>query len=327
MKRFRSLAFVALVAACSNAGEKLTYPALPNGALAVAVYLDRDGSQTYTTEDTIFKGARVTLFVAGGQDTITSATTDDDGIAYFNPVPFGTYRVGVDRSLLGDSIAFVAGDTGSFRVVKDSAAPSRLLRLGFPEVTIEQARAMPAGKRVFIRGIVLSPLQAFRDSAAFVWDPTGTIRITKARHRPGRAGNNLGDSVLVLGTTGTDLGQPVLLSGLFGTLGETSPKVAVAVTVEEARGAKGGTLDAALVQITGPVIVDTIPADPDFLVKVAEAGNASNQESVLIDQLIGAPRNVFGIGRTFTVRGVLVPKGDGTWLIKPRGSLDIALSN
>jgi hypothetical protein len=325
----RPALFLALAAACSNAGEKLTFPAVPNGAIGVSVYLDRDGSQSFTSADTLFDGARVALFVAGGTDTFRVATTGKDGLAVFDTVPLGSYRVGIDLAALGDSIAVVSGDTGTIRILarNDSIQAGRQLRLGYQEVTIAQARGLPPGKRVFIRGIVLSPLQAFRDSASFVSDPTGMIRITGARHRPGRAGNNVGDSVLVLGTTGASLGQPVLIDGLFGTLGETPPPVAQVVTVGEARTAKGGTLDAGLVQVVGAIITDTMPAAPDFLVKVGEAANLGDQVSVLLDQQLAAPTNLFGPGRTFTVRGVLVPRGDGTWEIKPRGGLDIALSN
>lgn len=324
---FATITLSMVLAACSNAGEKLTYPPLPNGTLAVAVYLDRDGSQSLTSEDTVFHGARVTLSVAGSPDSMTSATTDDFGVAYFNPVPIGTYHVGIARSLLGDSIAVVAGDTGSFRVDAKTPSPTRLIRLGFQEATIAQARSMLPGRRVFIRGIVLSPLQAFRDSSAFVWDPTGTIRITRARHRPGRTGNNPGDSVLVLGTTGSDLGQPVLQAGLFGTLAAAAPRSPVEVTVAEARTAKGGSLDAALVQISGAVIADTAAADPDFLVQVASAQNPEELARVLLDQLLAAPRNIFTPARGITVRGVLVPVGDGTWQLKPRTGFDITLGN
>ncbi|MES2304394.1 MAG: hypothetical protein V4558_02765 [Gemmatimonadota bacterium] len=331
MRNSRALAVfaLALAGACSNAGEKLLLPSLPNGAVGVFVYLDRDGSQSYTTADTVFAGARVALLAAGGTDTIRIATSSVQGLATFDTVPLGSYRVAVDRKALGDSIATVVGDSGVIRLVgqPDSVLGSRAVRLAFAEVTIAQARALPVGRRVFIRGRVLSAMQFFRDSSSFIKDATGTIRITGSRHRPGRSGNNLGDSVSVFGTTGTRQGQPVLIDGLFASLGEGPAPVSVPVTVAEANNAKGGTLDAALVSVTSAKINDTLPSLPDFLVRIAEAANPAVRADVILDALINAPSNIFVPGLTISVKGVLVPRGDGTWVLKPRGGGDITLSN
>lgn len=320
---------LALAAGCDNAGEKLTLPGYNSGAIGVFLYLDRDGSQSYTTGDTVFTGARVALLAAGGSDTIRIASSSAQGLATFDSVPVGTYRVVVDRRALGDSIATVEGDSGTIRILGrvDSLLGSRAVRLAFAEVTIAQARALPAGRRVFIRGRVLSPMQFFRDSSSFVMDASGTMRIVGSRHRPGRAGNNVGDSVSVLGTTGVRQGQPVLLAGLFASLGNGPAPVPQPVTVAEASTAKGGTLDAALVSVTGAKINDTMPVLPDFLVRIAEAGNAAIRADVIIDSLVPVLSTFFKPGLTITVKGVLVPKGDGTWVLKPRGGGDITLSN
>ena len=45
----------------------------------------------------------------------------------------------------------------------------------------------------------------------------------------------------------------------------------------------------------------------------------------LFDQLLQAPATIFTAGRTITVRGVLVPRGDGTWSVKPRNATDLTL--
>ena len=320
---------LALVTACSNAGEPLVLPLLPRGAIGVFLYLDRDGSQTYSTADTVFAGARVALLAPGGVDTIRVATSSAQGVAAFDSVPLGTYRVAVDRRALGDSIATVVGDSGTIRILgqTDSILAARAVRLSFAEVTIAQARVLPAGRRVFVRGRVLSAMQYFRDSTSFIKDATGYLRITGARHRPPRTGNNVGDSVSVLGTTGTRQGQPVLINGLFLSLADGPAPTPIAVSVAEASTAKGGTLDAALVVVTGAKISDTLPALPDFLVRIAEATDAAVLTDVVLDSLIAAPATFFRPGLTITVKGVLLPRGNGTWILKPRGGGDISLSN
>jgi hypothetical protein len=319
---------LALAAACSNAGDTMTLPVLSTGQVVVQVYFDGDGSQSYTVGDSLFQGAHVSLLPAGGTDTVRVVTTDARGLAIFDSVPLGSWRVVVDRHALNDSVGVVAGDTGILRVLArgDSNIAARQVRFGYREVTIAQARALAAGHRVMIRGIVVSALQYFHDSSAFVSDPTGRIRITSARHRAGRTGNNVGDSVLVLGTSGVDHGQPVLLAGLFTSLGATLVPLPVTTTVVGAHNALNGTLDAALVLISGAFIADTLTTGPDFLLRIANPADSTTTTDVLVDSLLGIPRTVWKPGFGITVRGVLVPKGDGTWILKPRGGADITLS-
>ncbi len=329
MTMLRRATFALLLAGCGNAGESLTIPALPEGGIAVSFYLDRDATGTYTTNDTIMGGVRVALLAAGGVDTIQTMLSNATGVAIFGPVPIGRYRVVVDRAALGDTVQVVVGDTGTISILarQDSNTATRLVRLGFEEVTVAQARALPAGRRVIVRGIVLSPMQAFRDSTMFLQDVTGALRITSTRHWPGRTGNNLGDSVAVLGTTGVSLGRPVLLAGRVSSLGERPAPAAQLVTVAEVRTAKGGTLDAALVQVTNAKVVDTATVALDLRVTFSEAADDADRAVALFDQLLQAPAAIFTAGRTITVRGVLVPRGDGTWWIKPRNGSDLTLGS
>ena len=249
-------------------------------------------------------------------------------MAVFDSVPIGSYRLVIDRHALADSVGVVAGDTGVVRLVAqtDSIQSSRIIRLGYTEVSLAAARLLPAGRRVLVRGKVVAPLQDFRDSSAFLVDTSGTLRVTDARPRFGGNGNNIGDSVLVLGTTGQQAGQAVLRDGLFLTYGPGLAPLPQVVTVAEALDAKAGTLDAALVQLSNVVIRDTVASGPDFIVKVADPATPDVTVNVLVDQLLSAPHTDFSPGRTGTFRGVLVPQGDGTWVVKPRGAPDIILN-
>jgi hypothetical protein len=315
-------------AACTNAGETLTLPALATGGIGVGVYFDRDGSHTLTALDTAVAGVRVALLAPGGQDTLRIATTNATGLAVFDSVPIGSYRLVIDRHALADSVGVIAGDTGVVRLVAqtDSITSSRVIRLGYTEVSLAAARLLPPGQRVLVRGKVVAPLQDFRDSSAFLVDTSGALRVTDARPRFGGNGNNIGDSVLVLGTTGQDAGQGVLRDGLFLTYGPGLAPLPQVVTVADALDARGGALDAVLVQLSNVVIRDTVASGPDFIVKVADPATPGVTVNVLLDQLLGAPHGVFALGRTGTFRGVLVPQGDGTWVVKPRNALDIILN-
>jgi hypothetical protein len=313
-------------AACTNAGEKLTVPALPAGAVQVFAFFDRDDSHSYSPLDTVFAGARVALLAPGGSDTVRVATSDAQGFATFDTLPVGTYRVVVDRHALGDSIGIVAGDTGTFRVTNDSLHVGRLVRLGYSELSLAAARALPEGMRVLLRSVVTSPLQAFSDSSAFLIDSSGWLRITGSRARVG-AGNNVGDSVLVVGTTGVFMGQHVLADGIF--IGSISPGIAPLpkiVSVGDAATAQGGALDAAFVQITSFFIVDTLAVGPNFSVTIGDLSDSTVTTTVLIDRVLSLPHSAFVRGRTGLVRGVLVPNGDGTWALRPRNGNDFVLN-
>lgn len=327
MTMLRRATFALLLAGCGNAGESLTFPTLPEGGIAVSFYLDRDATGTYSTNDTTMAGVRVALLAANGVDTIQTVLSSATGVAIFGPVPIGRYRVVVDRAALGDSIGVVVGDTGTITILAraDSNTATRLVRLGYEEVSVTGVKALPAGRRVIVRGIVVSPMQAFSDSSMFLQDATGALRVTSARHWPGRNGNNIGDSVAVLGTTGASLGRPALLAGRVSSLGLGSAPAPQLVTVAEVRTAKGGTLDAALVQVTNAKVVDTAKVALDLRVTFSEAADDADRATALFDQLLQAPATIFTAGRTITVRGVLVPRGDGTWSVKPRNATDLTL--
>ena len=106
MMRPRLLTVLATFAVigCNNAGEKLGLPELRQGAVAVGVVFDRDGSGGLNNADTVFVGARVALFVEGGIDTFRTATTNADGLAIFEDLPLGRYTYAVVPGSVGDSL-------------------------------------------------------------------------------------------------------------------------------------------------------------------------------------------------------------------------------
>lgn len=302
---------------CDNAGSDLGLPQLAEGGVLIGIYLDRDGNATLSPADTVFEGARVALFLVGSDDTVDVVTTDANGLAEFLNVPVGRYRFAVVRSSLGDSLPVVEGDTVTLRLTAnpDSLGDAALVRVGYREMTLPEVRTATAGQRVIVRGIVSSAMQFFRDSASFLAGQGAYLRVTSTSHRPGRDGNNPGDSVSVLGTTGSNAGQPVLLNGLVQSITERPAPVPVEVSVAEVKTARGGELDAALVRVASTTIVDTATVNTDFHVRVAVGTDTA---LVVIDAKLQAVPALFVPGRILTTRGVLVPKGDGTWFLKPR---------
>lgn len=325
MKRnvFRALAAAVLLltsAACSNAGSDLGLIAIPGNAVTAQAYLDRDGSHTFTIGiDTLFSGARVSLRPLGGGKPLQTVTSNSFGVARFNGVPLGEYTITVDPASIGDSIAVAAIDSSHVVVALADTNTFVAIRLGFPEVSIRQARLLPLGKRVFIRGVVLAGVQSFRDTTSHVQDSSGQIRLTRVSLRGGRTGNSPGDSISVLGVSSSRAGQPTLDNAVVSRFGQRPAPIPLPVSTATAANASGGTLDAGLVVITGAIISDTATVAPDFKVVGTDG---SGPVTVILDGNINFNRANFRPGRTMNVRGVLVPDGLGGWVLKPRDTGD-----
>jgi hypothetical protein len=313
----------AVAAACSNAGADFGLSVNTTNAVSVVVYLDRDGSRTPSIPiDTAFSGARVALLVTGSGDTVKTVTTNSAGLARFNGVPLGRYTVVVVPSSIGDSIEVQKIEPESLTVGVSDTNTVVLARLGYPEVSIRQARALPTGRRVFIRGIVLAGVQSFRDTTSHVADSSGQIRLTRVSLRGGAVGNAPGDSVSVLGLTSSRAGQPTLDNALISKFGQRPAPTPLDVGTGTAATANNGALDAALVRVTGALISDTTTVAPDFRVV---ANDGSGTLNIILDANISFNRAAFRPGRSMIVKGVLVPDGQGGWSLKPREVSDVLL--
>lgn len=316
------LLFPVAAAACSNAGSDLGFPPLAQRVINAQVFLDRDGSGVFSPADTLYVGARVSLRPPGGGQAVRTATTNLQGIARFEDIPIGEYSATVDLASIGDSLQVAAINPSHPQLRFADTEIGFSIRLNYLEVSIRQARQQPAGKRLLIRGLVLAGVQSFHDTSSYVADTSGQIRLTRVSLRGGLTGNNPGDSVTVLGTVSSRAGQPTLDQAIITLVGTRPAPIAFSLSTALAAGASGGTLDAALVQITGALISDTATVAPDFRVI---GSDGSGPVSVILDGLGGYNRAAFLPGRAMTVRGVLVPDGTGKWQLKPRNPGDTAV--
>jgi len=319
-----ALGLTGALAACQNAGSSLGFDLTRSAAINVLLYLDRDGSRTPTNLDTSFAKARVALLAHGTNDTVKIQTSSGIGVARFDAVPVGQYRIAVVQSSIGDSITVAAIDTNEVTLAARDTAVNVIVRLSYPELTIRQARALPLGKRAFIRGVVLAGVQSFRDTTSHIADSSGQIRLTRVALRGGLTGNNPGDSVSVLGVASSRAGQPTLDQSLLTRIGSRPAPIAFSLNTASAATASGGTLDAALVQVIGVNISDTVAVSPDFQVT---ASDGSGPVKIILDANLGFPRTLFRPGHSINVKGVLVPDGLGGWNLKPRDFSDVVFNN
>ena len=320
MSRLFPLFLLAILVGCSNGGEDLgiVLPSRPGVQLVVIV--DRDGTGTQTAPDTVLGGALVSLRPAGGGQAIQTKTTGPAGITEFQNVPVGDYIITVDAGTIGDSL--IAGLPAPVHITASydpGNTPPVQVFTGYRQVFIRQARALPLGQRVLIRGLVLAGVLSFRDTTAHVADSSSQIRLTRVTLRGNVTGSNPGDSVVVIGTVSSRAGQPTLDLAVMTQIGFRPPPFPVLLSTSQAASAMGGVLDAALVQIGGAVISEAGPEGVDFRV-VGDDG--SGPITVVLDAFGGFNGSAFVPGKTMFVRGVLVPDGTGKWRLKPRNTGD-----
>lgn len=320
----RLLVLPLALGACDPAGGDLGFGTESTGEVAVQVFLDRDGSATASGPDTLFQGAQVSLRPQGGGAAIATVTSDLQGIALFLNVRFGDYLVTVDQQSVGDSLLVADVDADSIRVAALTPQVLVSARLAYPEVSIRQARLLPAGRRVFVRGLVLAGVQLFTDQSSHMVDTSLAVRLTGVALQGGLTGNSPGDSVVVLGTVGLANGQAILTSVRLTRVTTRPPPVPKSITSAVAANAQNGALDADLVLVSSVTVSDSMTVVPHFQVT---ASDGSGAVTIVLDANLGIVTAGFRVGRILNVRGVLVPNALGGWVLKPRGAGDITFLN
>jgi hypothetical protein len=128
--------------------------------------------------------------------------------------------------------------------------------------------------------------------------------------------------VRVVGTRATRDGQPVLADAVVFAVKAGDRPVPRAVTAAQATSASGGTLDAALVRITGATILNAQNSGGDAVLTVTD--NTGTLQ-VFIDRTIGSISDPLAAGAILDATGVLVPiPGGSGWRLRPRTASDIS---
>lgn len=321
---------VLAVARCDNAGAGRVLAISTSGIVKGFIYLDRNGNGQVDGADTVLRQVRVRLIAVSTFDTAVSVVSDSSGAFRVAGVPIGVYTVAVDTTTIGDSVRVVR--LSATQITVDPADSVTITAtLSFPALSVRAARLLPAGRRVFLLGRIVSHRPSFGDTTGHMTDTSRAIRLTRMRAEP-VAG--IGDSVRLLGVTSTRDGQATLDDVqvfLLGMSGGTAPIVTTAIV---ARTAENGALDATLVFVGGAIIVDTAtvvgtgsPPNQDRLLTVDETpADTAGRLEVLLDAhsgFTGPTLRPFLRDSMVDIAGVLIPVGAGRWRLKPRIVSDI----
>jgi hypothetical protein len=314
------LAAAAVSAGCLGTGEDRVLSIEATGVVRGLVYFDANGSREPESSDPPVERVGVRLVVAGTQDTLARAVTGADGLFQMPAVPVGTYTVAVDAATVPDSLEVVGIDPETVIAGREDTATT-VIALSFPKVTVEEARDLPVGERVFVDGVALNARTAFGDQTIHLAGAARAIRVTRVR----QATIFTGDSVRFLATTSTLDGQPTLDDAEPFLLAIAEKRKPERVETATAATADGGRLDAALVEIAGATIADTATV-ADGLALTVDDG--SGPVEVLLDSDVRfEDLTIFVPGAVLDATGVLVPVPGvpGTWQIKPRSNADVTV--
>jgi hypothetical protein len=291
------------------------------GAVAVAVFLDRNGNDQFDPAvDSRARGVTIRLVTRGSQTAAASAVTDTGGVALIQSVPVGRYDIRVDTTTIGDSVRVARLDSAQITALPADTVATQLV-LSFPRITTAAARASAPNRRVFVDGIALHTPGIFGDSTLHIQDATGRLRAARVTGPAVSAG----DSVRLLGLTGTRLGQPALLGAAISLLRAAAQTLEPTPVLTSAAGtANGGALDAALVRIASATILNLqTQLNGDLLLNVDDG---SGPLEVVLSRQGGFSTSAFSPGALLDATGVLIPLGTGRFQLKPRSPSDLALN-
>lgn len=309
-----------VLSACQNAGGDRVLSIGATARLEGFAYFDADGDRRPGPSDPPLAGVGVRLVARGTRDTIASAVSDAQGEYTIAALPVGSYLVAVDTTNLGDSVRVARVDTSLVTVAPNDTVALEIA-ISYPRVTVTEARALPAGTKVFAEGVALNARETFSDTTVHLADAFGgSIRATRVRR--GATTFVSGDSLRMLGTRRTRDGQPVLDDVTVFVLGVGFDPPASLLTTAGAAAAQGGSLDAALARVENATVQDTAMVLGNRELTVDDG---SGILTVVLDRAAGPFRDSLYVpGRALDVAGVLVPKaGGGSWRLKPRSDGDI----
>ena len=317
--------------ACEPAGGDNIFDIDGQGTIEGIVFVDANATDDIESEDLPAADLSVALVLSGTTDTIARTETDDDGFFTFPLVPVGRYDVVVPDAALDDSMSVVYRDPpgesvgtlgpGDTTAVTVGVADTVTVRIGiaYPTYTVAEARLLPVGRRIFVRGVALAPIDSVADDALFIEGDDRGIAITGLS----LSGFTPGDSVLVSGVTGLRDGQPVVIGSDVTASSAGEVFDTIALTAAEARTAGGGVHDARLARIVDLTVTDTTRVGQRF---IATAEDPSGSVEISI-RSASAPAGLIP-GAQLSVTGILVPQPGvvAVWQIRPRSLEDIVVS-
>lgn len=308
------LAASSVAAACDQGPERLL--SIPGTAVIIgSAFVDSNTNGIQDGEDRSLPGLRIQVAYLSASDTLMSVVTGSDGQFLLEGIPVGDLRLEVDATTIPDSLTIEALSNAAPSLGANDTARITI-RAGYPRVTVAEARTLPAGRRVIVDGVALSPMSAFE---------TGTLHIAAAGdaiRASGVASSAIapGDSVRVLAGTARDNGQPILDVDNFRVLTRVQVPAPMDVTTAQAAAAGAGALDAHLVRVRSATVTSVTVTEGQHRFTLDD-GSGVLDAAVATDGEFNL--TLLAESNRIDAVGVLVPLGAGRWRLLPRTNADI----
>ena len=306
---------------CTDFNADRTLEVDATGTIVGLAFLDRNGNSVFDQAvDGTVPGITVRILPSGAFAPAASVTTNAAGVFGAPDLPVGDYDIVIETNTVPDSIRFLAASRTTARV-RPGDSVGVFVTLSYPVVKVREAKTMPTGRRVFVEGVTLNAWATYGDSTLHIVDSTGVIRAT----RVAPSSVTSGQRVRLLGVTDVRDGLPTLTDVSVFALGSAPIPPPTVVTTAVAATASNGTLDGALAQIVGAVILGgTVNSVGDLSLTV---NDGSGLLEVVVDRSTNISATQFIAGALLNATGLLVPSGAaGQWTLKPRSAPDITVS-
>lgn len=290
------------------------------GAVSGVVFVDRNANGVLDAQvDGPAPNVSVVLTAPASQQVIARTTTSSSGLFIFPNVPVGRYGVNIEAPTLGDSLRLAGIDSATITVAARDTSVA-IVTVGYQQIALGSLGTIPVGRRVIVQGIALNAWAAFGDSTLHLADNTAVIRAVRVQPI-----NVIpGDTVRLLGTVALVNNMLTIADAVpfrIGTGALTRPQVVLSTAL--AASASNNTLQNDLVRIRRAVIINTQPGT-DLVVSVDDG---SGIVQLVLDQSggFGGLQNMVP-GALVDATGVLVPRDNGGWQLKPRSVSDITIA-
>lgn len=319
-------ALVSILAGCGDGLEDRVLLLEGRGAVTGVIFLDLNGDSVFNESDQRLPDIVVSIAHPLAIQPIAVDTTETTGTFEMPSVPVGRIETRLHPSVLGDSLGLVNPDT--LRVTLKAAATVNLpVGLSYPAVGVGEAGSQPLGSGLFTTGIVLTGRTPEEGGTVFLRGEGGALRIIGI---PAGTGIFPGDSIRIRGRVAISLGRPVLQSAGIFQLSTSESPLPVSVTTNEAAGARSGTLDADLVQISNAAVTDTVTVAGDLMTTVDDG---TGPLTVRLRGGLGFSFSTIrpGITTLTLAAGTLVPTnpapgGAPRWALLPRTGSDLTIT-
>ena len=306
---------------CEGADDRHVLSLEERGAAEGFTFLDLDRSGARSGGEATLPGVELGFVPSGSRDTVATVTSGEDGDFRLADLLVGSYEVAVGGPVLGDSLVVTAIAPERFHV-SPGGTSEITIGISFPVYDIPAINEQSPGTRLYAEGVVLNGLGSLPGSALHLWDGQRALRTVGVANFP----HSVGDSVRILGRVSQEGQRRVLSEGQGFRIAEaTAPPEPQPLLTHEARGAKDGSLDGALVEVEGAVVSDIRPVDAG-IVATASDGSGSLGIRIPNSHLSQAGISSLQPGAVLSVRGILLPgPQEGTWELRTRSGEDLTV--